>query len=176
MSTNTLMVFSFLAASLAQGAGREVFVAVGREGGVRGELVTLTDSTLVVAPASDPEEQRIIPIRDVQWVKIRGERYVTEAAVVGAVVCGFVGGVVGASTIKEPIGSMNFEKGSAAVEGALIGTAAGLAIGYGIGSALSSKDVTVAPEDSNFRQVLQSATRNVTASRTEALSATIPNP
>jgi hypothetical protein len=160
MKPTVVIATCLLVASLAKGGGKEVLVAVGRTGAVKGELVEVRDSTLVVAVHNDDEELRVVPIRDIQWVSIKGENFVPTSAVLGMLLGGVIGATVGASTVDKSSDGFGFKTAAEGALGGVVGAGVGLAIGYGIGSGASSKKITVTPEDGTFRQVLNSAARN----------------
>jgi hypothetical protein len=160
MKTTVVIPACLLVVSLAKGGGREVLVAVGRTGAVKGELVEVRDSTLVVAVHNDDEELRVVPIRDIKWVSIKGENFVPTSAVLGVLVGGVVGAAVGVSTVDQSNDGFGFRAVESGATGGVVRAGIGLAIGYGIGSGASSKKIIVTPEDGAFLQVLNSAARN----------------
>jgi hypothetical protein len=159
MKTIVLIAAWFFMVSLAQGGGRKVVVAVGWQGAVKGELVKVEDTTIVVALEKDEEELRVIPIRDIRWVVIKGQNYVTGSAVLGVVSGSVIGAIIGVGMTEQPSDGWDPSAGTRGLEGAVIGGILGLAIGYGIGSSISSVEISVSPEDSTFRQVLSKAAR-----------------
>jgi hypothetical protein len=161
MKPTILIAACFLTAALAQGGGKEVVVAVGWQGAVKGELVKVEDTALVVAVEKDEEELIVVPIRDVRWVVIKGQNYVTGSAALGMVSGGVIGAILGASMADEPSGGIVIFSPAAAggLEGAGIGALIGLAVGFAVGSSISSKEMSVSPDDSTFRQVLNKAAR-----------------
>jgi hypothetical protein len=164
MKTPVLIAACLLLVSLAKGGGKEVLVAVGRSGAVKGELVEVRDTTLVVAVEKENEGLIVVPIRDVQWVVIKGKNHVGKAAIIGLTSGILLGAVAGANREPQARGSI-FAGGSLldgtepAMAGAGLGALIGLALGAGVGSLGSSKDVHVTPEDSTFREVLNNAAR-----------------
>ena len=155
MRTTVLTAVCLLIVSLAQAGGKQVLVAIGRQGAVKGELVEVGDTTLVLAVEKDGEELKTVSIRDVWWVTIKARNYVAISAMIGVVGGGIIGGIIGRST-EPPDAFLRF----GALKGAGIGAVVGLAIGYGIGSAASSDEIRVTPDDRTFRQVLRAVARD----------------
>src|SRR5512143_3839428 len=106
MKPAILIAACFLTVSLAQGGGREVLVAVGWQGAVKGELVKVEDTALVVAVEKDDQELSVVPIKDVRWVVIKEQNYVATSAALGLLGGGVVGAILGASMADEPSGGI----------------------------------------------------------------------
>ena len=160
MKRTILIAACFLTAALAQGGGKEVIVAVGRQGAVEGELVKLGDTAIVVAIEKNEEELIVVPIRDVQWVLVKQCRYVGKGATIGAVSGFVIGAILGNSMADKSSGMLKgFPDITASLEGAGLGAALGLTIGFCIGFTTSSEEICVAREDCVFREVLNEAAR-----------------
>jgi hypothetical protein len=168
MKPTILIAVCCLTISLAQGGGREVVVAVGRQGAVEGELVTVEDTAIVVAIQKDHEELRVVPIRDIQWVLIKERSYAMKGASIGLVSGTVIGAVLGSSMAdKSSKGfGIGISKAQATgiLEGAGLGAFLGLTIGFCVGFTASSEETSVSSEDCAFRDVLSKAARYPTES------------
>ena len=169
MKAHLLLVACMVVVSFARGGGRDVLVAVGSLGCIQGELVEVGDTTLVIAVENYDETDeglksgslRVVPLRNIQWVVVRGQDHVVTAAGLGFLGGGIIGGLVGGVLAdKPPGGSWGIPNQAAgALEGAGIGAVIGLGIGYGIGSAVSPEEMRLESGDPAFKEKLRTAAR-----------------
>lgn len=152
----TMGLFLATPLSLLHGQGKEVAILLRNGHKVDGELLSVRDSSVLLAVQSIPGDDNLftsvagvaeIPNRQMVAVTVEGKSRVllgVGLGLVGGTLAGAViGGAAGAS--REPSLESGLNTAAGTLVGAMVGGLAGLAIGLVVGAGMSQSDQSIAP-------------------------------